>query len=155
MDGLYAVMNVLGPLLLGAVILYAILSNRKKRSAADLAQTERGTKALHEELDREDKAREQKTQNHNTNPASSQVSHGAAHIEPTSGKISPPNISTEHQPEGSARHPRDTLDREPDRDPLSQGSIPSNYDPATSKRVGETPTAADAEAARVAKPGRE
>jgi FtsZ-interacting cell division protein ZipA len=155
MDGLYAIMNVVGPLLLGAVLLYVILANRKKRSAADLAQTERGTRALHEELDREDKAREHKASSHQSNSASSQVNHGAAHNEPSSEKISPPNISTEYQPEGSARHPRDTLDREPERDPLSQGSIPSNYDPAASKRAGEAPTAPDAEASRVAKPGRE
>lgn len=48
-----------------------------------------------------------------------------------------PNISTENQPEGSARRPSDTLDREPDRDPLSGGAIPSNYNPATMTRRGE------------------
>lgn len=48
-----------------------------------------------------------------------------------------PNISTENQPEGSARRPSDTLDREPDRDPLSGGAIPSNYNPTTMTRRGE------------------
>ncbi|HKY80559.1 MAG TPA: hypothetical protein VJM09_03715 [Sphingobium sp.] len=48
-----------------------------------------------------------------------------------------PNISTENQPEGSARRPSDTLDREPDRDPQSGGAIPSNYDPDTMTRRGE------------------
>ncbi|MCB4860840.1 hypothetical protein K7W03_14700 [Sphingobium sp. PNB] len=48
-----------------------------------------------------------------------------------------PNISTENQPEGAARRPSDTLDREPDRDPLSGGAIPSNYDPRTMTRRGE------------------
>lgn len=48
-----------------------------------------------------------------------------------------PNISTENQPEGAARRPSDTLDREPDRDPLSGGAIPSNYDPAAMTRKGE------------------
>lgn len=48
-----------------------------------------------------------------------------------------PNISTENQPEGAARRPSDTLDREPDRDPLSGGSIPSNYNPKTMTRRGE------------------
>lgn len=48
-----------------------------------------------------------------------------------------PNISTENQPEGSARRPSDTLDREPDRDPLSGGAIPSNYNPQTMTRRGE------------------
>ena len=48
-----------------------------------------------------------------------------------------PNISTENQPGGSARRPSDTLDREPKRDPVSGQAIPSDYDPATSTRVGE------------------
>jgi hypothetical protein len=42
-----------------------------------------------------------------------------------------PNLSTENQPEGAGRRPSDTLDREPKRDPLSGGSIPSNYNPDT------------------------
>ena len=37
-----------------------------------------------------------------------------------------PNISTEHQPEGRARRPSDTLDREPERDPQSGGAIPTH-----------------------------
>lgn len=48
-----------------------------------------------------------------------------------------PNISTENQPEGAARRPSDTLDREPERDPLSGGAIPSNYDPESMTRKGE------------------
>lgn len=48
-----------------------------------------------------------------------------------------PNISTENQPEGAARRPSDTLDREPERDPKSGGAIPSNYNPETMTRVGE------------------
>lgn len=48
-----------------------------------------------------------------------------------------PNISTENQPEGAARFPSDTLDREPKRDPESGGTIPSDYDPETRTRVGE------------------
>ncbi|EQB06155.1 hypothetical protein [Sphingobium baderi] len=48
-----------------------------------------------------------------------------------------PNISTENQPEGAARQPSDTLDREPARDPLSGGAVPSNYDPKTMTRHGE------------------
>jgi hypothetical protein len=48
-----------------------------------------------------------------------------------------PNISTENQPEGSARRPSDTLDAEPKRDPRSGGSIPRNYNPASGTRVGE------------------
>lgn len=48
-----------------------------------------------------------------------------------------PNISTENQPEGAARRPSDTLDREPKRDPLSGGSIPDDYNPETMTRDGE------------------
>lgn len=149
MDGLYAVMNIAGPLLLGAVLLFAILSNRKKRSAADLAKTEQGTRALHEELDREDKERENAKA-----PSAAHADSGVASEPEDRSGILRPNISTDHQPAGSARHPRATLDREPKRDPLSGGSIPSNYDPATNKRIGDGPTAADIEAARVAKQGR-
>lgn len=47
------------------------------------------------------------------------------------------NISTANQPEGSAKRPRDTLDREPARDPESGGAIPSNYNPETTTRLGE------------------
>lgn len=48
-----------------------------------------------------------------------------------------PNISTENQPGGAARRPSDTLDREPDRDPISGGTIPFDYDPTTMTRQGE------------------
>ncbi|MET0365354.1 MAG: hypothetical protein ABW169_11960 [Sphingobium sp.] len=52
-------------------------------------------------------------------------------------KTDAPNISTENQPKGAARRPSDTLDREPDRDPVSGGTVPSDYDPATMTRKGE------------------
>jgi hypothetical protein len=48
-----------------------------------------------------------------------------------------PNISTENQPEGAARRPSDTLDREPKRDPYSGASIPDDYNPKTMTRVGD------------------
>lgn len=48
-----------------------------------------------------------------------------------------PNLSTENQPDGAARRPSDTLDREPKRDPASGGSIPSDYNPASGTRIGE------------------
>lgn len=47
------------------------------------------------------------------------------------------NLSTENQPDGAARRPSDTLDRKPERDPQSGGSIPSDYDPVTMTRRGE------------------
>jgi hypothetical protein len=40
-------------------------------------------------------------------------------IKPTETQPAP-NISTEHQPEGGARFPSDTLDREPERGPAGQ-----------------------------------
>ncbi|MGN6268515.1 MAG: hypothetical protein ACTHM0_01315 [Sphingomonas sp.] len=49
----------------------------------------------------------------------------------------PTNLSVENQPSGSARRPRDTLDREPERDPKSGGTIPSDYNPHTMTRRGE------------------
>ncbi|WP_286749237.1 hypothetical protein [Sphingopyxis sp. SCN 67-31] len=52
-------------------------------------------------------------------------------------KTKNPNISTENQPEGAARRPSDTLDREPKRDPESGGSIPEDYNPESGTRVGE------------------
>lgn len=58
-----------------------------------------------------------------------------AHV-PTD-KTPAPNISTENQPKGAARRPSDTLDREPARDPISGGTVPSDYDPATMTRKGE------------------
>jgi hypothetical protein len=48
-----------------------------------------------------------------------------------------PNISTENQPEGAARRPSDTLDREPARDPVSGGAVSSDYNPDTMTRRGE------------------
>lgn len=52
-------------------------------------------------------------------------------------KTRKPNISTENQPEGAARRPSDTLDREPARDPVSDGAISSDYNPETMTRRGE------------------
>lgn len=46
-----------------------------------------------------------------------------------------PNISTEHQEEGDARRPSDTLDRKPKRDPESGAPIPGNYNPDTMTRI--------------------
>jgi hypothetical protein len=48
-----------------------------------------------------------------------------------------PNISTEHQASGDGGRPRDTLDREPKRDPVSGATIPGNYNPETMTRVGD------------------
>ena len=61
---------------------------------------------------------------------------GRTHDVPTETTRNP-NISIENQPKGAARHPSDTLDREPKRDPLSGASIPDDYDPHTMTRKGE------------------
>ena len=47
-----------------------------------------------------------------------------------------PNISTEYQEEGGARHPRDVLDRDPKRGNAG-ATIPDDYDPETQARVSE------------------
>lgn len=54
MDGLYGLMIIIGPILLGAVLLWAILNNRQSR--AEEQRTEAATRKLYEEQDREDKA---------------------------------------------------------------------------------------------------
>jgi len=51
--------------------------------------------------------------------------------------VEPTNRSVENQPGGSGRRPRDTLDREPKRDPRSGGTIPDDYDPDTMTRRDE------------------
>jgi hypothetical protein len=61
----------------------------------------------------------------------------ARNVDQAPSDIDNPNISTENQPEGAARRPSDTLDREPKRDPESGQTIPDDYDPQTNTRVGE------------------
>lgn len=51
-----------------------------------------------------------------------------------------PNISTENQPEGAARRPSDTLDREPIRNPVGGGAVSSDYNPETMMRRGRKTT---------------
>lgn len=54
MERLWPLITVIGPILLAAVILYAILRNRLT-SASERSRTERATKALYAEEDRLDK----------------------------------------------------------------------------------------------------
>ncbi len=57
MDGvLYGLFTIGGPILLAAVLIFAILSNRKHRSREEIARTEAATRDLHRRLDAEDKA---------------------------------------------------------------------------------------------------
>lgn len=56
MDGtLYALVTIGGPILLGAVLIFVMMSNRRHRSPEELARTEAATRELHRQLDAEDK----------------------------------------------------------------------------------------------------
>lgn len=54
----WGIMTIVGPILLGLVLLWALLHNR--RSRAEKARTERATRELYEQLDREDKERDRR-----------------------------------------------------------------------------------------------
>ena len=47
--GLWAIMNIVGPLLLAAVLLWALLRNRKKSRPSDVERSERATHDLYDE----------------------------------------------------------------------------------------------------------
>ena len=56
MDGiLYGLITIGGPILLAAVLVYVMMSNRRHRSPEELARTETATRELHRQLDAEDK----------------------------------------------------------------------------------------------------
>lgn len=56
MDGiLYGLITIGGPILLAAVLIYVMMSNRRHRSPEELARTEAATRELHRQLDAEDK----------------------------------------------------------------------------------------------------
>lgn len=54
MEGIYGIMTIAGPILLGAVLLWAIVNNRQTK--AQERETERATRELYEQQHREDKA---------------------------------------------------------------------------------------------------
>ena len=54
--GLWGIITILGPIVLAAVLLWAILNNRT--SKAEKRRTEEATKRMHEEQNDEDVARE-------------------------------------------------------------------------------------------------
>lgn len=54
--GLWGIITILGPILLAAVLLWAILNNRT--SKAEKRRTEEATKRMHEEQNAHDVARE-------------------------------------------------------------------------------------------------
>ena len=47
--GLWAIMNIVGPLLLAAVLLWALLRNRKQSRPSDVERSERATQDLYDE----------------------------------------------------------------------------------------------------------
>ena len=56
MDGiLFGLITIGGPILLAAVLVYVMMSNRRHRSPEELARTEAATRELHRQLDAEDK----------------------------------------------------------------------------------------------------
>ena len=56
MDGsIWALVTIGGPILLAAVLIFVMLSNRRHRSPEELARTEAATRELHRQMDEEDK----------------------------------------------------------------------------------------------------
>ncbi len=53
MEGLYGIMNIAGPVLLGAVLLWAVLNNRRSRSEEQ--RTEDATRKMYDEQNEDDK----------------------------------------------------------------------------------------------------
>jgi hypothetical protein len=57
MDGsIWGIVTIGGPVLLGLVLIFVIVSNRRKSRPGDIARTEQATRELHRQLDAEDKA---------------------------------------------------------------------------------------------------
>ena len=54
MSGIYGVMTILGPIVLGAVLLWALLNNR--RSKGQERRTEEATREMYKQQERDDKA---------------------------------------------------------------------------------------------------
>jgi hypothetical protein len=55
MGGLWALLTILGPILLGLVLLYAVLRNRARASRREIDRTERATRRMHRQIAREEK----------------------------------------------------------------------------------------------------
>jgi hypothetical protein len=57
MDGsIWGLAIVGGPILLGLVLIFVIVGNRRRRNPRDVARTEQATKDLYRKMDAEDKA---------------------------------------------------------------------------------------------------
>lgn len=55
MGGLWALMTILGPILLGLALLYAVLRNRARASRREIDRTERATRRMRQQIAREEK----------------------------------------------------------------------------------------------------
>jgi hypothetical protein len=56
--GLWGIITIVGPILLGAALLYALLRNKFQKNKPPIEVSERAARDLHETLNEEDKARE-------------------------------------------------------------------------------------------------
>ena len=57
-SSLWAMVTIGGPILLGIVLIFVMLSNRRHRTPEEMRRTESATRDLYRRLDKEDKARE-------------------------------------------------------------------------------------------------
>lgn len=57
---LWGVMTIVGPLLFAAIALFVIISNKRRSNPRDIARTEAATHELHQQINAEDVAREQR-----------------------------------------------------------------------------------------------
>ena len=55
MGGLWALVTILGPILLGLALLYAILRNRTRAGRRGIGHTERATRQTHQQIAQEEK----------------------------------------------------------------------------------------------------
>lgn len=53
---IWSIVTIGGPILLGLVLIFVIISNRRHRNPRDIARTEQATRDLRERLNEEDKA---------------------------------------------------------------------------------------------------
>ena len=55
MGGLWALLTILGPILLGLALIYAVLRNRARASRREIDRTERATRRMHRQIAREER----------------------------------------------------------------------------------------------------
>jgi len=98
-DHAWTIVIIGGPIALAAALLWAKLANRRRPVADPVS--ERGSRALYQRIDAEDRAREQPPAAPSPPPRAPEPS----------GEQPSPNLSTRHQREGDAKRPSDQLDR--------------------------------------------